>query len=456
VTEPAGRLEDGGDRSASRRRSGRRVALLARYPARDPAMPQFIPNLGVYMVEAALRNAGLLDLEVRLWDLDARDSAVDRIAADLVAFDPDIVGCSTYLWSFPFFLELARTVKADDPSRLVVFGGPSARPVMVDHEPHRRKAGAVDVLVLGEGEDSFVEIVTLTDRSADGLAAIPGIAIRTDRDWRTTPSRPLGDLNLLASPYAMNLIPARGLGILQTYRGCPFTCAFCEWGAMESPKRVRTSESLSEEFGAMRQMGLGAVLIADAGLNLNQSAFQNLWDANRRTDFLSNRGLICEVYPAKVRREHLEFLSEIGDAYVGVGLQSFDNETLAHVERKYDEARFEDTLRALGQVATLAVEIILGLRGDTPERFRQNFLRARKLPCALRVYHCVVLPSALMVRAPAHYALDYDPVSLKMQCCLGWSRDALAREATFLSDEARLARGRSGEFFWVFPPPRAG
>ncbi len=52
--------------------------------------------------------------------------------------------------------------------------------------------------------------------------------------------------------------PGRGLGLLQTYRGCPFTCSFCEWGTMESPKRVRTVESLSTEFTAMERIGLGA------------------------------------------------------------------------------------------------------------------------------------------------------------------------------------------------------
>jgi hypothetical protein len=65
-----------------------------------------------------------------------------------------------------------------------------------------------------------------------------------------------------------------------------------------------------------------------------------------------------------------------------------------------------------------------------------------------------VLPSALMVRAPAHYAMDYDPVSLKMRSCLGWAEAALAREADYVSARAELEGGRSGEFFWVFPPPR--
>ncbi|HLH94451.1 MAG TPA: radical SAM protein [Xanthobacteraceae bacterium] len=432
-------------------RSGRRVALLARYPVRDRAMPQFIPNLGLYMVEAALRAARLPGLELRVWDLEGSD--VERVAAEVIAFDPDVVGCSVYLWSFPFFLDLAVRLKDEDPRRLIVFGGPSARPVMLQHAPHGQKASAIDVLVISEGEHTFRAVVELQDRRPEQLSGIAGLALRKADAWHETPARPLGDLNELASPYAMNLVPGGGLGVLQTYRGCPFTCTFCEWGTLESPKRVRTAENLGQEFSAMERLGLGAALLADAGLNLNQAAFNNLRAAAERSGFLSQRGLICEIYPAKVRREHLDFLKGVGNAYVGVGLQSFDNKVLANVERKYDEARFDETLAALGQVATPAVEIIVGLPGDSPESFRRNFERARRLPCALRVYHCVVLPSALMVRSPAEHRLDYDPLSLKMRSCLGWSREALAREAAFLTETAAREDGRSGEYFWVYPPP---
>ena len=436
-------------------RSGRRVALLARYPQHDPAMPQRIPNLGLRMVEATLRASRLPGLEVGVWDLEPGGADAESVAAQVIAFDPDVVGFSTFLWSFPFFLQVAHLVKTDDPTRLVVFGGPSGRPVMLDHEPHRRVADAVDLLVINEGEETFRDIIALTDRSVGALLRLPGVAARIDRRWRESSARPLGDLNLLPSPYDMGLVPSGGLGILQTYRGCPFTCSFCEWGTMESPKRVRSIDSLGTEFGSMRRLGLRAALLADAGLNLNNSAFQNLRDAAERTGFLQQRGLICEVYPATVRRDHLEFLRGIGDAYVGVGLQSFDTKVLAQVERKYDEARFEQTLQALGEVAHVAVEVIMGLPGDDPERFRRNFERARRLPCTLRVYHCVVLPSALMVRSPPEHALDYDPVSLKMRSCLGWSRSALADEAAFLTREAALQGGQAGEFFWIFPPPGA-
>lgn len=58
----------------------------------------------------------------------------------------------------------------------------------------------------------------------------------------------------------------------------------------------------------------------------------------------------------------------------------------------YDERRCDETFAKLDEVASLAGEIILGLPGDDPETFRRNFERARRLPCALRDYHCVVLP----------------------------------------------------------------
>jgi len=430
------------------------VALLARYPSRDPAMPQFISNHGLRMVEASLRAARLAGLELRVWDL--LDASVDALVDDILAYDPDVVGFSAYLWSFPFFVEVAEVLKRADPRRVIVFGGPSARPSMLGQAPFRSARRWIDALVINEGEQTFVEIVAHADRSAAALSGIAGLALPAAvQGWVETPARPLGDLNELPSPYEMDLVPRGGLGVLQTYRGCPFTCSFCEWGTLESPKRAREVDHLCAEFAGMARHGVGGALEVDAGLNLNQHAFRHLREAADRSGFFRDRHLICEVYPAKVKQEHIDFLSSVGRALVGVGLQSFDNAVLAHVERSYDEARFEDTLQQLVGVADVAVEIILGLPGDTPQNFRNSFERGRRLPCALRVYHCVVLPSALMVRAPAEYRLDYDPVTLKMRSCLGWSEADLLSESEYVSRRAALEGGQVGEFFWVFPP-RAG
>src|SRR6267378_6194484 len=64
------------------RRNGRRVALLARYPDRDRAMPQFISNHGMRMVEAMLRASALEELELRTWDLVT--GSVDALVQEVV------------------------------------------------------------------------------------------------------------------------------------------------------------------------------------------------------------------------------------------------------------------------------------------------------------------------------------------------------------------------------------
>lgn len=437
--------------ASASRRSGRRVALLARYPQRDRAMPQFISNHGMRMVEAMLHASALDGLELKSWDLTA--GSVEALVRELLAFDPDVVGFSAYLWSFPYFVEVARHVKHDDPRRLIVFGGPSARPSMMNLPPFRAARQWVDALVINEGEHAFREIVALAQRDASALMGVPGLALPRGDGWVDTPARPLGDLNDLPSPYAMDLVPKGGLSVLQTYRGCPFTCSFCEWGTMESPKRVREVDELCVEFEGMARHNVMGALEVDAGLNLNQNAFRNLRAAADMTGFFDKRSLVCEVYPAKVRQEHIDFLASVSEPLVGIGLQSFDNDVLKHVERSYDESRFEATLHQLREVAHVAVEIIMGLPGDTPQNFRKSFERARTLPTALRVYHCVVLPSALMVRAPASDLLDYDPVTLKLRSCRGWSERELQTEMEYVTARAAREGGRSGEFFWVFPPP---
>lgn len=433
------------------RSAGTRVCLVALYPERDQAMPQQLSNHGMRMIQASLLAAEIRSLELLALDLHYAD--VETTAAAIIDFGADIVGFSTFIWSFEFSLAVATLVRQRKPDCLIVFGGPSARPSMFELRRYRECSSLVDVLVINEGEETFVEIVSSPKRDRDSLIKLKGVSLFRGGQWTSHTPRPLGDLNLLPSPYEMGLVPEGGLAMLQTYRGCPFTCSFCEWGVLESPKRVRTTENLVREFEAMNSLAKTGALIVDAGLNLNENAFRNLKSAVEVSGFFENRQLICEVYPARLKQNHFDFLEGIGSPYVGMGLQSFDNDVLAHVERSYDESRFEDNLKRLTENNSVALEIILGLPGDSPEQFRRSFERARRYPCALRVYHCVVLPSALMVRAPSEYNMKFDERTLKMISCLGWTADSIIREAEYVTLRANSEGGQVGEYFWVFPPP---
>jgi radical SAM superfamily enzyme YgiQ (UPF0313 family) len=435
----------------ARRRGGRRVCLVAVHPAPDPALPERISNHGLRMVEATLRAAGLADLDLLV--LDLVDATAQDLADAIEDFDPDVVGFSTYIWSLPLFADVIRRLRCGDASRVIVLGGPSAQPVMLDKQPFHDLRPLVDALVTGEGERTFLEIVAATDRSPEALLRIAGVAVHGPVGWGRAAVRPLEHLDDLASPYVADLVPPGGPVVLQTYRGCPFTCAFCEWGVLESPRRVRSRSHLAAELEACARLAPRGAILVDAGLNLNEPAFAELAAAARETGFFRDRRLICEVYPARVADRHLDFLAGVGKPLIGVGLQSFDPTALATVERSFDERRFADNVAALANLGHVAIEIIVGLPGDGLRTFLATFRRARSFPCTLRVYHCVVLPSALMVRSPPEHRLEYDPLSLKMQSCLGWTTAELQEACRFLDAEADREGGRSGDFLWTFPPP---
>jgi radical SAM superfamily enzyme YgiQ (UPF0313 family) len=405
------------------------------------------------MVEASLRAANLPHLDLQIFDL--RDPDVEAFVSGVEAMDADVVGCSTYLWSFPTSIEVARRLKANCRDRLIVFGGPSARPSMLGLEPFRGATSFVDALVIGEGEGTFVDIVTARDRSRASLRNIPGLALWQTSGWEHTAPRSLvDDLDALPSPYRLGFLSHRGLGgfgVLNHYRGCPYKCSFCEWGALENPKRVLSAAAISAEVEAMADARADGVLCVDAGLNINTFAFENLSAAIQRTGALAKKRFSCEVYPTHLTKRQLEFLESLGRPDVGIGLQSWEKGVLANLDRPFDDERFEERVVQLAQVADVTIEIILGLPGDDLARFKRTFERARALPAALRVFHAVVLPSALMVRAPEHFAMEYDPYSLKMEACLGWSRDDLEEACRYVADATAQGRGYTGDYLWLFP-----
>lgn len=379
-------------------------------------------NYAVRRVQAHLLQSNLDGLEVHL--VESRSPDVDEFVARLEELNPDVIGASVYVWSFPILLEVAERVKKRRPDTVIVFGGPSARPSMFGRPPFYDRRFGVDALALGEGEELFVQIVGLEDRSADSLAQLPGLALPTADGWhRTRPAVRISHLDALTSPYVLGLNQANVTAHIESFRGCPLSCSFCQWGDLGSNSPIFSKEYLVRDFELMQAMDLKVGTIVDAALNLNPRAFRNLAAAARETGLTKSMTLSFEVYPSHLTEEHVAFLSECeAGVEIGLGLQSYDKEVLRKLQRPFDEKRFEDVARTLHSIGcNVALEIIMGLPGDNPDSFLRTLERAQNLPCEVRVFHCLVLPDALMDRAPAWADMKFDPVTLSMQSCAGWS-----------------------------------
>lgn len=432
----------------------RRIALacLTPRPDGDELGPLHLPSYGIRRIQAAVTG----DPErpgdvVQLFDLGREDVA--RYVDQIVAFEPDLLGFSIYVWSTDCMVAVAREVKRRRPSCLIVFGGPSARAALFDLDYYQDPNLYLDGVVEGDGEIVFRDIARLPELTRAALESVCGLTLPAGRTWSRTPAA-LGpvDLDQLASPFQLGLMPHGAVAYLETFRGCPLSCRFCEWGTNDRSRGIFSAEYIAREMRAFARLEAPAVFLLDAGLNLNIRAFRNLRQAAAETGLLKNTLFWAEIYPSAIREEHLEFLREAGPVYLGVGLQSMDPEVLRLHQRPADPPRFEDSVRRLAAVTHIELQVIFGLPGDTPEGFRRTLDYARSLPAAVRAYHCLVLPDALMTRGLPEWNMTFDPRSLAMTSCLGWSADSIAAMRAELRQEARMAGGKAGNFWWSFPP----
>jgi len=434
----------------------RRIALVCMTPTLDAGERDGyeLPSFGVRKIQAALlSDPAHPGHTVRL--IDFGRAAVAGYVEEILDFEPDLIGFSIYIWSSPTLVEVARRIRRRRPGCVIVFGGPSARTSVFDLDFYRDPSDYLDAIVEHDGELIFREIASLPDLSRESLRATPGVTTRGGGGWTKTPKRPgVVDLNLTPSPNQMSLMPKNSVGYLETYRGCPLSCRFCEWGISEQSKVVFSADYIEREIRAFERWGTPSVYLLDAGLNLNMRAFRNLREATRRTGFLRKAEFSAEIYPSAIRDEHLEFLGEIGAGYLGVGLQSMDPAVLRLHQRPTESPRFEKSVRDLATVAHLEIQIIFGLPGDTPEGFRRTLDYALSMPASVRAFHCLVLPDALLTRGLPGWNMVFDERELSMTSCLGWSEDDILSMRQHMERLSVSRGGKSGHFWWSIP--RAG
>ena len=152
--------------------------------------------------------------------------------------DPAVLGLSSYVWNTKYNESFAKAVKTRWPECKIIVGGANAPDndiLYFDDKPY------IDYLIHQEGEISFAGLL----KSFIGVGAednVPGISINRDgKRISTGNSIRVGDLSDVPSPYLTGLFDDivkkyNGRsdmtlnGIIETNRGCPFMCTFCDWG----------------------------------------------------------------------------------------------------------------------------------------------------------------------------------------------------------------------------------
>jgi radical SAM superfamily enzyme YgiQ (UPF0313 family) len=418
-----------------------RVALLTMSPW--DSQQGFTPfSLAAWRLKATLLR-DREDVEVRIfdatrWSLDAWQEAIE-------AYAPDIIGVSAYVWSFPTFAALCRRLTR--PDRWIIFGGPSARREMLELPPYTDAPDWLDAFCFTEGE-SVIAAVAEAWPDRDALRGLDGIAAWDGSSWRANPRPEPRPLSQLASPYQMGLLPHGITGQIETYRGCPMSCSFCQWGILPPGREAASREFLIRELSALKALDANGVFLVDAGLNLHSGAFQALFEAEAEVGLIAGRELAAEVYPTRLKQSHLDLLAS-AKSFVGIGLQSIDREAMRDIGRPFTDDNFQRAIDQLAEVAMTTVEIIVGLPDGTPEQFWRTFEHVMRLPVSVRVFQSLILPDAGLLQA-ASGGIRFDPVSMRMISSPTWDPEVYRKT---LEEVHRRALARGGWYTLSWPSP---
>lgn len=326
---------------------------------------------------------------LRTWNVATR---AETIAAALLAEPCDLVGFSTYVWNAGLVRRVATLLAQARPRLPILLGGPH---VVKGAERWR---GVAPRLLIADGEGEPI-LVDLVERFLGGGHWTDAAGVSGHWDGAALPPSahmPVADLDRIPSPFLMGLF-APGLhtqAILETNRGCPFSCSFCFWGL--GSKRVRrfSDERVREELDWMFRENILSVFVADAnfGMYPRDVEIANALAENRR-----RRGtpLVVSFNTMKNRPETMIRISRIvGEAGLvttqSMAIQSMDESTLRLSGR--ETIRTSAYTVALDELnrdgLTTYVELIWPLPGETVGSFAAGI----DALCAIGAQSFVVYP----------------------------------------------------------------
>lgn len=190
-----------------------------------------VPPLGLLYIAAVLEKNGHI---IQVFDVDPE---VYDLIDDIKNFKPDMIGLSFLTPAYRKALNLTKKLKEKIPNVIYVCGGvhPTIQPIETLND------FGVDFIVVGEGEDTIVELCEKLEKK-ESVDTVKGIIYKNNGQIINTGRRELiKNLDLLPFP-ARHLLNSEVYltppGIIRGYaterltsivasRGCPFNCIYC-------------------------------------------------------------------------------------------------------------------------------------------------------------------------------------------------------------------------------------
>ncbi|MEW5682625.1 MAG: radical SAM protein [Pseudomonadota bacterium] len=347
-------------------------------------------------------------------------------------FGPGVWLFSNYMWSLELNIEISDAIKKHDKRNLTIHGGPSTPDYAQACEDFMQQHQSVDIAAHGEGEVTITEIFANLSRDERGdigfdsyrMSAVAGITFRDDLAEKLirTPSRPrMKEPDSVPSPYLSGYFDGYGgrveAAIIETNRGCPYGCTFCDWGSATNQKiRVFDLERVKAEIDWIGRNNVRVMWIADA----NYGLYDRDIDISRFIVETKQRyGFPQEVVVNYTKNstwrlvEIIKVFTEGGIISQGIiSIQTTDEKTLEVINRKNIRTeRYDELAKIFSDLKLpLSTDLMLGLPGITVDAFNKDLQRYIDMDVSVKAYPTQLLPNSPMADPDyiAKYKIEVD------------------------------------------------
>ena len=318
---------------------------------------------------------------------------VGRIARFLEREDVPVVGISCFAGMLPYAVLAAAKLKQTRPCVKIVLGGPGPSAVA---SQLLATFPAIDFVVVGEGEDTAVELLNSLSHGTPELSAISGLAWRTSHsEVVVNPGRVRQqDLDQISFPAYdhVNLTAYDVVGVVYA-RGCPYSCTYCDVVSMWRRQNItRSVGNVLTEIDWLRNNGVRHIAFVDDLFTV---------DRKRTLEFCSEfegRGLPtswgCSTRVDRVDSELLEAMGAAGCNYIFYGVESGSPGILARINKIIP---FEHTVEAVRKSSSLGMYVhtplMWGFPFETLADFEQTLVFGEYLKhCRANVFYTLATP----------------------------------------------------------------
>jgi len=208
-------------------------------------------NIGILYIAAMLIEKGH---EVKV----AISNNIDFLAT-LKKFNPSVVGFSICVQQYPLSLELARQVKEFNKDCKVIMGGYFPT---FSYKYILKNTSNVDFIVIGEGEETFCELIGYLKTNKEDLSNIGGIAFKKGNKIIFTGHRPLIQ-NLDSLPMPARHLTKKKMPFILASRGCYYNCSHCYIKNFYKNIRKRSLVNIVEEIKKLNKLGFKKISFLD-------------------------------------------------------------------------------------------------------------------------------------------------------------------------------------------------